>query len=325
MKPEKQHSTIKVKEEYNIKVISLSFLGLLFFMHALFAQDSIPQKLDLNEEADLKFQEFFFKALSEKAIGNYKKAISNLESCNQILPNDEAVYFEFSKNYLALNNTLLARDYIDRALEKEPENIWMLKHLVKIYQRENNLDKAIQIQRTITQNHPKERTYLIQLLVYNRNYEEALALMKIVEQEDGLSANLKKLRQQLLGSKTREKPKPLSDISSLEKAFKTNKSFEILEKLLRLSEGNPKKLLKLSEEGMLLFPAQPLVYLMNGKANNESKNYKKALVVLRNGIDFVITADMEVTFLIEIANAYKGLGNDEEAQKYVTKAKKIKS
>ena len=73
----------------------------LFFIlqHSFsFSQDSIPENIDLTEEAELKFQQYFFKALSEKAIGNYQKAIENLESCNQLLENDIAVFFEFLNN-----------------------------------------------------------------------------------------------------------------------------------------------------------------------------------------------------------------------------------
>ncbi|MGK0421082.1 MAG: tetratricopeptide (TPR) repeat protein, partial [Polaribacter sp.] len=110
----------------------MSLFSLLFFLISFnsFTQDSIPEAKDFTEENELKFQKFFFEALSQKSIGNYQKAIENLESCNQIVPNDRTVFFEFSKNYLALNNTLLAKEYIQRALEKEVENIWMQKHLV---------------------------------------------------------------------------------------------------------------------------------------------------------------------------------------------------
>ena len=54
------------------KVFLLPFL--LFFVWVLlsnskvFSQDSIPDKKDLTEEKRIKFQEFFFKALSEKSI-----------------------------------------------------------------------------------------------------------------------------------------------------------------------------------------------------------------------------------------------------------------
>lgn len=324
MEIRKRYADVKQKEEHLLKVISLCFIVLLFSASTVFAQDSIPEKKDLNEEAELRFQTYFFQALSEKAIGNHKKAISNLERCNQILQNETAVYFEFSKNYLELNNTLLAKEYINRALANDADNLWMLKHLVKIYQRDNQLDEAIRVQKRIVMDHPNEREALVRLYVYHRNYDDAIALMNQMEEENGLSASLKKVRVQLQRSKTREKPRVLSDNASLEQTFETNKSYPVLEKLLRLFENNPEKLMKYSNQGLELFPAQPLVYLMNGKANNHVKNHKKALAVLNIGIDFVIEEKMEAAFYSEISKAYKGLGMDKEAQDYLQKAKKIK-
>ena len=83
----------KKREKKLFNYFKLVLFFFVFFSINIFAQDSIPVKEDLTEETELKFQEFFFKALSEKAIGNYQKAIENLESCNQILTNDVSVFF----------------------------------------------------------------------------------------------------------------------------------------------------------------------------------------------------------------------------------------
>ena len=315
----------KERQFYAIRLALFSFLFFLFSFSS-FSQDSIPANQDLSEEAELKFQQFFFKALSEKAIGNYQKALENLENCNQLLENNMAVFFEFSKNYLLLKNTLLAKEYIERALQKDGDNVWMLKHLVKIYQQENNLEAAINTQQKIVALNPKERAFLVRLYLYNRQYKEAISLMNTLEDENLLSANLKSLKASL---EKRKKPKAeekkLSDITSLINQFETEKSYTILEQILEISEDNATQLLKLSDEGILLFPAQPFVYLMKGKALNYQKNHKEALSVLENGFDFVIEDNMEANFYIEMAKAYKGLGNLIEENKYQQKADKLKS
>ncbi|TXD65225.1 hypothetical protein ESX12_11785 [Polaribacter glomeratus] len=310
------------------------------------AQDSIPDKVDTTEETELKFQQFFFRALSEKSIGNYQKAIENLESCNQILSNDIAVFFEFSKNYLFLNNTLLAKEYIERALVKEPMNTWMLTHLVQIYIKDNKYAEAIKAQQKIVVINPKEREFLARLYVFNGQIKEAISLMDILEKENVLSSYLKKLRANLESRKEYSiKKLPVSidleeeadekegdlvkemeskDLDSLINQFKTDKSYKILVEILKQSNGNQVDLLKFSKEGIALFPAQASVYLVNGKALNDTKNYKNALSILQSGIDFVIEDKMEAAFYLEIARAYKGLGNDKEEMKYLQKAKNLK-
>ena len=321
---------IKKKLEPKIRIgakrsaFLLSYLFLVLFSLHSFSQDSIPAAIDLTEEKELKFQQFFFKALSEKSIGNHQRAIENLESCNQIISNNISVFFEFSKNYLELNKTLLAKEYINRALRKETDNIWMLEHLVKVNVKDKNFKAAIQTQKRVCVLNPKKRVYLARLYVYNKEYKKALSLLDELEKDNLLSGYLKRLKTNLEKQNKKKvvKEKP-TDISSLINQFETDKSFKILEQILQKSLNNFEVILKHSEEGILLFPAQPYVYLMNGKALNYQKKYKKALVILENGIDFVIEDKMEANFYQEMARSFQGLGNKKEEKKYRQKANKL--
>jgi predicted Zn-dependent protease len=314
------------REKRLFNYFRLALFSFVFFSINIFAQDSIPVKEDLTEEAELKFQEFFFKALSEKAIGHYQQAIENLESCNQISTNDVSVFFEFSKNYLLLNNTLLAKEYIERSLAKDINNLWMLTHLVKIYQKDSNYKEAIKIQQKIVAINPKERDLLAKLLVNDKQYKKAISLMNTLEKENTLSSKLKKLKANLEKSKGASvKNENPSDLGSLINQFKTDKSYKVLKQILNQSSNNTVDLLKFSEEGIALFPAQSYLYLLKGKALNDLKKYKKALTTLHNGFDFVIEDKMEVDFYTEIARAFKGLGNSKEEIKYMQKAKNLKN
>jgi tetratricopeptide (TPR) repeat protein len=344
-----REENIEHKKERHFNYFKLAFFSFFIFLFSIdsIAQDSIPEKEDLTEETELKFQLFFFKALSEKSIGNYQKAIENLESCNQILSNDIAVFFEFSKNYLFLNNILLAKEYIERSLAKEPTNTWMLRHLMQIYLKDNKYAEAIKTQQKIVAINPKEREFLARLYVFNGQIKEAISLINTLEKENVLSSYLKKLRTNLESRKEYsikkisvdvdleevdavEELNPVkeatsTDISVLKSQFKADKSYIILEAILKKSNDNQTDLLKFSEEGMALFPAQAYVYFVNGKVLNDTKNYKKALTILQSGIDFVIDDKMEAAFYLEIAKAYKGIGNDKEEMKYLQKAKNLKN
>ena len=320
----------KENSEKTIKSILYITLFSLFFSLSSFGQDSIPAQKDLNEEAELKFQEYFFKALSQKAIGNHQKALENLESCNQILPENQAVFFEFSKNYLALNNSSLAKEYINRALLKEPDNIWMLKHLVKIYQRENNFAEAIATQKKVIEINPKEVGSLLRLYLFDRDYDNALILLKELEENKKLTPSLRKIKNQLEKRNNRvvanNQKKPLNlTLSALITAFEKEKTYSILKQLLDKAAIEDKNaLLKYSSEGLVLFPAQPFVYLMQARALNYQKNYKKALSTLNNGIDFVLEDEMEASFYEEMSFSYQNLGDTKQSKKFLEKAKKLK-
>ena len=310
------------------KTTYLKFVLCFFLIYSFkgFSQDGIFIAKNISEEKEILFQQLFFKALSEKAIGNYQNAIQNLESCNEILTENVAVYFEFSKNYLFLNNTMLAKEYINRALHKEPKNIWMLQHLVKTCTKEEKYSEAIETALKIVAINPKEREQLVVLYLKNNNLNKADSLLNLVDEETILSDKLKRVKSSLkakneatLLHKTPKSALPLKE------QFINNKSYSILKELLENSKNNITELIKYAEEGIGLFPAQPYVYLMKGKGLNAQKKFKKALQILQIGIDFAIEENTEASFYEEMAIAYKGLGKLKEEKRYIEKSKKLKS
>ena len=300
------------------RVVLVVFLGLLYNPFLCFSQDSIQTVKDLKEEKELSFQQYFFKALSEKSIKNYQKAIENLDVCNEILPNNVSVYFEFSKNYLFLNKTKEAKEYIQKALTKDSENVWMLEHLVSIYKKGINYKDAITTQLKIVKINPKKREELVRLYYLSRNYKEALSLMIVLEKENGLSRNLKQLKNSL---ELRKGP-------VVKKAFENDRnSFTLLKKLLDKAIVEDKSTFhKYSQLAMDLFPAQPYVYLMRGKSLNMQKKFKEGISLLESGIDFVIdNQNLEVEFYETMAIIYDGLGDSVKSQEYRNKAIKLKN
>lgn len=318
----------KTKDERrktSLKRLVLPFVFILL-PFTLKAQDSIPAKMSVSEQKNLDFQKLFFRALSEKAIKNHQKAIEILEEANQIIPNDIAVLFEFSKNYYSLNKTLEATEYANQALEIEPNNLWILEHLVSVYRKDLNFSDAITIQKKIAKNHPKKKYPLVFLHLQNKDGNAALQTLNELEESKLLTSRLRKIKASLEKGKRKKRPKRITakiKKTDVKKDFETNKSYPSLKNLLKkLDAENATDLLKYSEQGMSLFPAQPFVYFMNGKAHNNQKEYKKALESLQNGIDFVIDdRKMEINFYKEMAKAYKGMGNLKQADKFLKKAK----
>ena len=312
------------RKETALKFLKGSLFSLLFFLISLksYTQDSLSVAADFTEEKELKFQQFFFTALSQKSIGNYQKAIENLESCNQILPNNKSVFFEFSKNYLYLNNTLLAKEYINRAIIQDSKNIWMQKHLVKVFEKENNFFEAIKIQQKIIVLNPKENKNLVLLYLKNRDYKKALSFIKTLEEDNLLSSDLKKIKERLEKTNYSETQK-VKVSKDIYKRFETEKTYTLLKQILLETKEKPRLLLKYSKEGIALFPAQPFVYLINGSTLNVNREFKKALEILQNGIDFVIEDAMEALFYKEMALAYKGLNNKVEERRYMEKFRKL--
>ncbi|TDQ28707.1 tetratricopeptide repeat protein [Tenacibaculum caenipelagi] len=320
----KEKRSEKREHGFSIRLV-LSFFFLLFSFF-LSAQDSIPPSVDIIEKNNLEFQQHFFKALSDKAIFNYQKAIEHLEKCNQILPNNKAVLFELSKNYDKLGRNPEALNYIDLALNEEPDNLWMLEHKVTTLRKMANFDDAIVAQKKIAVTHPKKKQLLVFLHLQNNNIKGAKKVLTELKEAKLLNARLRNIEEKLAkrDSITTQKEKTVVNIDTRSQ-FEKEKSFDNLKVLLeKLALNNDADLLKYSEEGLILFPAQPFVYLMNGKAHNNNKEFKKALESLQNGIDFVIdNNEIEAKFYLEMSKAYQGLNDIKKSNSYKNKAAKI--
>ncbi|MGG6229743.1 tetratricopeptide repeat protein [Tenacibaculum sp. SDUM215027] len=304
-------------------ILSFFFLLFSFFLNA---QDSIPAAVNIAEKNNIEFQQYFFKALSDKAIFNYQKAIQSLEKCNRILPNNKAVLFELSKNYEKLGRNPEALTYIDLALKEEPNNVWLLEHKVFILRKLANFNDAIIAQQKIAAAYPKKKQLLVFLHLQNKDVTSAKKVLAELKEAKLLNARLRSIERKINIQKTTEtQPKKVIESLDAKSLFEKEKSFINLKTLLdKLADDNDSDLLKYSEQGLTLFPAQPFVYLMSGRAFNNNKDYKKALETLQNGIDFVIDNNkIEAKFYLEMSKAYQGLNNVKKANSYKNKAEKI--
>ena len=83
---------------------------------------------------------------------------------------------------------------------------------------------------------------------------------------------------------------------------------------------------KLSEKGLEIFPAQPLIYLLNGVANNGLQKSSEAINSLEMGLDFLMgDSQMEFDFYNQLNIAYKSKGDLEKAKVYSEKASQLQS
>ncbi|CAL2108871.1 TPR_REGION domain-containing protein [Tenacibaculum sp. 190130A14a] len=308
----------------------------LFFVFCsivIYAQDSIQIKSSVGEEKNIKFQQFFFKALSEKAKKEPQKAIEALDECNVLIPNNKAVLFELSKNYFSLNRTFEALEYANLALQQEIDNLWILEHIVAIHKRMNSFPEAIEIQEKIASLFPKKKRALVYLHLQNRDLPKAKQVLNELDEAKLLNARLRRIQEKLNDNSERETSTSKSNTSiagntsnvNLKTQFAKEKSFAILQSLLlQLYKNNDTDLLSFSEQGLALFPAQPLVYLMNGRALIINNQHKKAISSLQNGIDFVIdNPTMESDFYKELIKAYKKLGDQKNINKFQKKLKAL--
>jgi len=303
-------------------------LVLLFNPFSSLSQENADQSSNLSEEKEMKFQEYFFKSLSNKSIRNYQKAIQNLEVCDKLSPRNKTIYFEFSKNYLFLNQTLQARQFIEKALEQDSSSIWMLLHFVSILKKDRNYEEAIKVQLKIIELDPYYRESLIYLYHLNSQSDKALSLIYLLEQEKGLHQKLERLKEKLeLSKKPVKLKKDNKDLDKLISDFNENKpSFSMLKQILEIAEFNNSEILdNYSKLAVTLFPAQPFSYLSRAKLLHKQQQFDEAIAILEIGLDFVIeNPTLEAQFYSTLAKVYSSLGNNGKAFEFENKIKKLK-
>jgi predicted Zn-dependent protease len=81
---------------------------------------------------------------------------------------------------------------------------------------------------------------------------------------------------------------------------------------------------KVSQASLEVFPAQPILYLLNAKANNNLQDFKAAINALETGLDYLFdNAALEKEFYEQLAMAYTGQGNTTKAANFAKKAAEI--
>jgi tetratricopeptide (TPR) repeat protein len=118
-------------------------------------------------------------------------------------------------------------------------------------------------------------------------------------------------------------------LSNFKEALKQDPNdFKLLKDvvLLQLNIKDYNAVIKNSERALELYPAQPILYLVNGVANNSLGDSKKAIESLEMGLDFLIdNTTMEADFYSELSIAYRVLNNISKSETFAKKAQALKA
>lgn len=95
--------------------------------------------------------------------------------------------------------------------------------------------------------------------------------------------------------------------------------------LLQIDVKQFEAALELSSNGLELFPAQPLLYLLHGVVNIETGDLDQAIETLETGLDYLFDdPKMEKDFYRQLETAYSRKGNSKKAAEYARKASELK-
>jgi tetratricopeptide (TPR) repeat protein len=264
-----------------------------------------------------------------RVTGNTSQAISKLEKKIDKNPKSEQEYLNLIFLYSEEGNSGKAFEIAKELIKQMPNSQLVHFALYKYYLEDGESEKAIKSMNIIFSSNQIERKSK------NRVLEDFLLFAKnnpsYKTKIDGLITNgLKGGDSQtylLLGDfYLLEGDKEKSLNFYIEGTKSDSDNFGLLKNtiLLQIEVEKYKDAIVLSDVGLEIFPAQPLLYLVNGVANNELKNVDQAIEVLETGLDYLFDdPKMEYDFYQQLTIAYTLKGNTKKAKLYNKKASEL--
>jgi tetratricopeptide (TPR) repeat protein len=127
--------------------------------------------------ANDEFQNAFYESLTQKGIENYDKAITALQKCLKLQPENATVYFELGKNYLAQKNYKDAYDSFEKATKINPKNKWFWVGMYDVCYETKDFAQAIVIVNKLIEFKKEYEEDLVSLYMNTQQFDKALALI----------------------------------------------------------------------------------------------------------------------------------------------------
>lgn len=292
----------------------------------------------------------------------YDKALVQLDELDQVWGESDIRNALRAQIYRATGNTEGAIENLEQKIDNNPKNEKEYLNLIFLYSEQGNKEKAFEAAKNLLKNNPKSE--LVHLALYKfyldeGNASEAIKSMKIVFASEEVD---KETQYKVLGDFIQfvnENPEYETDLAEIVNQFSIENG-RVYEKLGDYYAAKNKKedalnayekgivqdpdnynllkntllfqidfkkyeaAAKLSSEGLEIFPAQALLYLLNGVANNGLQKSEAAIESLEIGLDFILEdPKMERDFYEQLSLAHRTKGNAQKAKMYADKATAI--
>ena len=293
------------------------------YKEALKLLDQLDKEFGINPDRDVLRNTIY------NITGRDDDRIENLEERVKSNPENEDTYLRLIYRYSETGDNKKAFEAAKNLLKTHPESQLLHLALYKFYLDNNQVDKAIEsmkIALSAPEITPEAKAKVFNDFVVfvskHQEYEKDLIEMTSLVGTEKSTKTLTELGQYYL--KLNDKPKALQ---YFEEALQQDpKNFVIIKDILliQLDLNLDEKASKNSQDALDLFPAQPILYLINGVAHNKLNQPKKAIEKLEAGLDYVVDdLKMESDFYTQLSVAYKLENNIPKSQAFAKKAEAL--
>ena len=175
-------------------IFFFSFVFLFCNTNLLLAQTE-PDAVALAED---DFETNFYESLKQKGIENYDRAITSLEKCEALKPNNFIVNFELGKNYLLLKEYKKAYEFFEKATKIDPKNQWAWVGMYDVCYDTQDYNQAISIVQKLIEFKVDYKEDLTSLYMNTQQFDKALDLINELNEKVGKSEKRELYKAQIL-------------------------------------------------------------------------------------------------------------------------------
>jgi len=262
----------------------------------------------------------------ERITGN----LEELEEKLAVDPDNEQLYIQLIYGYSSRNNLEKTQEIAEKLNDALPDSDAAQVALYKIYLDSGEVEKGLQSMKRIFQSSNLEESLKVQVLQDFLLTAISSELLKpyidaAIEEFTDHVENIEAYR--ALGDHFKVEKQLLAAIKFYEIGMELNdQDFELIKNtaLLYLDTGAFAKAETLSTNALESFPTQPLLYLINGAALNQTDQPKKAIAQLETGLSFLLDEpQLEKDMYGQLVLAYEKLGDAVHAEKMKSKMQSI--
>ncbi|WP_338732206.1 tetratricopeptide repeat protein [Mangrovimonas cancribranchiae] len=264
-----------------------------------------------------------------KATGKKKDQIENLEERVEDNPDEESNYLALIFRYSENNQKEEAFETAKKLLEIKPNSELVHLALYKFYLEDGEAEKAITSMKVVLKSlqiKPQAKamvlTDFVKFVKDHPEYETDLVEATTLAQEDD-PKSYQEVAQYFLQKGNKEKA-----LEYFQKALNLEgNNFGVLRNilLLQLDLEQYDDVVSKSENALIMYPSQPIFYLINGVALNKQDKSHQAIDVLTMGLDYIIEDDKMLSdFYVQLSIAHTKLNHASKGKMYRERAQKLK-
>jgi tetratricopeptide (TPR) repeat protein len=229
-------------------------------------------------------EETFVQGCTEKALGNYKKALTQFQQCLAMNPKSAAANYEIAGIYSILGEPDRALGYAKAAVDLNAQNRWYKLRYADLLQTAGRTDDAVKIFKELSDNEPTNVDLLFRYassLTKANKPEDALKTYDRIENIEGISDTLQTAR--IVVYKTQKDIAGEENaLLALTKAFPDQISFEKRLADFYTSTNHPEKAFAVFKKMTTDFPemVEPHLLLATNyhNSNQDDKSFPEAVL-----------------------------------------------